>query len=85
MTTEEKLLDAGYEDVIIFENYSYDSAFLGVTEDNRAVYSYDRMVEYLINKEGFEEMDAIEWIEYNTLRALPYMGDKAPVIIYELN
>lgn len=85
MTVSEKLLDAGYEDVIIFENYSYDEAFLGVTEDNRAVYSYDKMIECLINEEGFEEIDAIEWIEYNTLRALPYMGDKAPVIIYEIN
>ena len=38
MTAEEKIQDAGYEDVVILSNYSYDSALIGVTEDGRAVY-----------------------------------------------
>ena len=44
MTSEEKLLDMGYEDVVILKNYSYDDALVGVTDDNRAVYDFDRMV-----------------------------------------
>lgn len=84
MTAEEKLMDAGYEDVIILRNYSYDDALIGVTEDNRAVYDYERMVEWLRRKENFSEEEAIEWINYNTIRALPYFGDKAPIIIYPL-
>jgi len=28
--------------------------------------------------------DAIEWIDYNTM-ALPYLGDRAPIVIHELN
>lgn len=84
MTASEKLLAAGYEDVVIFENYSYDDALIGVTEDGRAVYDFDRMVRWLVETEAFTPEEAIEWIEYNTIRALPYMGDDAPIIIYPI-
>ena len=81
----ELLLEEGYEDVVIFENFSYDTAFIGVSEDNRAVYDYDKMIEYLVEVEGFEdETEAIEWIEYNTIRALPYM-ENAPIIVRIFN
>ena len=84
MTAAEKILAAGYEDVIIFENYSYDDALIGVTEDGRAVYDFDKMVRWLVETEDFTDEEAIEWIEYNTIRALPYMGDEAPIIMYPL-
>ena len=81
----ELLLEEGYEDVVIFENFSYDTAFIDVSEDNRAVYDYDKMIEYLVKVEGFEdEIEAIEWIEYNTIRALPYM-ENAPIIVRIFN
>lgn len=84
MTAKEKILDAGYEDVVILSNYSYDDALVGVTEDGRSVYDFEKMVTWLVETEGFSEEDAIEWIEYNTIRAIPYMGDRAPIIMYPL-
>lgn len=84
MTTEERLLDAGYEDVVFFTNYSYDDALIGVTEDNRAVYDYEKMVRWLMHIEGWSETTAQEWIEYNTVRSLPYGGESAPIIVYPL-
>ena len=84
MTAREKLLEAGYEDVLIFENYSYDDALVGVSEDGRAVYDFDKMVEWLCENEAYNELDAVEWIEYNTIRALPYMGEDAPIILHRL-
>ena len=73
------------EDTILLENYDYDSALIGITEDDRAVYDYDLMVEYLLNTGDFESnIDAMEWIDYNTIRAIGYMGEKAPVIIHTL-
>lgn len=83
-SSEEKLWENGYEDVIILKNYSYDDALIGVTEDNRAIYDFDKMVQWLIHTENLTQEEAIEWIEYNTIRALPYMGDRAPVIMYAL-
>ena len=61
--------------------YYYNDADLPVI-----VYKYDKMVECLA--EEFEDsddpyMDAIEFIDYNTLRTLPYMNAKGrPIIIY---
>lgn len=84
-TIEEKLIDEGYENVIILKNYDYEDALIGITHDNRAVYDYAKMVEWLIQKEKFTEEEAIEWIDYNTIRALPYMGPEHPIIFYPLN
>lgn len=81
---EEKLLDYGYEDVIIFKDFSYDDALIGVSNDNRAIYDFSKMIEWLMNSEGWTEEESIEWIEYNTVRALPYAGDEAPIIMYSL-
>lgn len=80
----ERLLDAGYDDVKYLVDYSYDDALIGVTDDNRAVYDFNKMVEWLVLNEGFEPSEAIEWIEYNTIRALPYMGEGAPIIMYPI-
>lgn len=84
MTAEEKLLDAGYEDIIIFKDYSYDDALIGVSYDGRAIYDYERMIEWLMNKENWTDEEAVEWIEYNTIRGLYYMGDGAPIVMYPL-
>lgn len=84
MDARERILNAGYEDVVYLTNYSYDDALIGISEDNRAVYDYDKMVKWLMEEEGFTEEDAIEWIDYNTIRALPYMGEKAPIIMYPI-
>lgn len=84
MKAKERILDAGYEGVIVFSNYSYDDALIGVSDDNRAIYDYNKMVEWLVKKESFSEEEAIDWIEYNTIRSLPYVGDKAPIIMYPI-
>ena len=42
------------------------------------------MIEWLMNEEGWTDNEAVEWIEVNTLRALPYMGSDAPIVIYPL-
>ena len=60
----------------------YDDALIGVSEDGRAIYDYEKMVKWLMKTQDFSETDAIEWVDYNTIRALPYMGEKAPIIMY---
>ena len=84
MTAEQKLLDNGYKGVKYLTDFSYDSALIGVTEDNRAVYDYEKMVEWLVTEQEFTEEDAADWISYNTIRALPYFGEGAPVIMFPL-
>lgn len=65
-TARDKLLDEGYEDVIIFENPSYDEALIGVTYNtNQAVYDYDLMIEHLVNNENMDYEEAADFISYN--------------------
>ena len=81
---EKKLLENGYEGIKFLTNYSYDTALIGVTTDDRAVYDFDLMVQWLMDEEGCTEEEALEWIEYNTNRALPYMGADGPIVMYRL-
>jgi hypothetical protein len=84
MTAEERLLEYGYEDVKFLVNESYDDALIGVSDDGRAIYDFSLMIEWLMTKYGWSDMESIEWIETNTLRALPYFGEDAPIIMYGL-
>ena len=47
---EQMLLDNGYENIVIFNNYSYDDALIGVSNDGRAIYDYNLMVK-MANRE----------------------------------
>ena len=77
------------DDIIVFDDPEFDCAIIGVSSDNRAIYDYDKMVEGLT--EEFIETGngpdartmAIEWIEYNTLRSLPYV-EKSPIVMYSI-
>lgn len=73
----------GYEDAIVFENPDYDSAIIGMSHDNRVVYSFDKMVECLMEEDGMEYEEAVEFIEYNTIRALPYWPN-GPIVVTSL-
>lgn len=84
MNAEERLLDAGYEDVKYLVNFSYDDALIGVSHDGRAIYNFDLMVDWLMREEGWSDIESIEWLEFNCLRAIPYMGEGAPIIMYSL-
>lgn len=79
---KEKLCDEGFEDAVVFENPDYASAAIGTTEDGCVVYSYPLMVKHLMDVDGMTEEDAVEFIDYNTIRSIPYAGDKKPVVLY---
>lgn len=70
-------------DAIVFDNQSYDNAIIGTTFDGRAIYNYDLMIQELVD-EGCTYDEAVEWIDYNTIRACPYIGDKAPLIVQDM-
>ena len=43
-----------------------ENAQIGVTDD-KLVYDYDKCVEIFMEREGWEEEEAIEWMEYNVV------------------
>jgi hypothetical protein len=73
----EKLPDGA----LILDNESYDNSIIGVTLDGRVIYDFNLMVEEYMLDNDCSEIDAVEWIEYNTMRAIPYFGDKAPIVV----
>ena len=73
------------DESILLKNYSYDSAIVGATKEGSVLYDYDLMIQWLQEAEDFSYDDAVEWIEYNTLRAIPYFQSKGivPTIVYK--
>lgn len=82
MSVNEDIRNKLPKDAVVFDNYAYDNSIIGTTLDGRVIYSYESMIEELMNDEGYDELAAIEWIDYNTIRALPYAGEKAPIVIH---
>lgn len=88
MTLEEiknyiiEMQDDEDSETIVLENPDYSDAFLGLSDEGRAIYDYNKMIESLMKEDGMDYVDAVEFFEYNTLRALPYMGELRPIILY---
>ena len=67
--------------MVLFSDYDYSSAILGKTFDDRAIYDYDKMIDYLITEQNFDEESAIEWVDNNTIRSLDSI-EKPPIVVY---
>ena len=89
MIQDEDVLDQ----MIILEGDEFADGVIGITNDNHVVYSYERLVQSLAKAYKDEnqtdeeaELSAMEWIDYNTIRSLPYMEKEglAPVIMFGL-
>lgn len=77
------LEENGYDGVTIFENPSFNGAIIGVSQDDRVIYDYDKMIAACMIEEGWTMQEAIDWIEVNTIRSLPYI-ENSPIIMYPL-
>jgi hypothetical protein len=86
------------ENAIVLDPPSYfDKGLVGVTEDKQhLIYSYQKLTtgnatEKFMNKESGDERnfedflsEACEWVDYNTIRSLPYMDSEyRPIIMIE--
>lgn len=70
-------------DAIVFDNFAYDNSIIGMTFDGRAIYEYNRMAHELSKDNCMSIDEAMEWIDYNTIRALNYISGKKPIIVYD--
>jgi hypothetical protein len=76
-----------YPDESFIQMDGLDEAIVGVTSTYREgiecrhlVYSEDKIINIFV-EEGMTADEAMEFYEYNTVRALPYMGTGHPIII----
>lgn len=71
-------------DIVLLEGDEFAPGFIGLTADTyQAVYSYEKLIVSLTAHNHWTSEEATEWLEYNTLRSIPYMPGKKPIIIYE--
>ena len=83
-TLKEYLCERGYEDSVVLEKPDFVDAVVGVSEDGRVIYAYEKMVRSLMLSDGMDYEEAAEFIDFNTLGALPCMGEKAPIVLMEI-
>lgn len=69
-----------YPDAILLDGLN--GGIVGIDVDGHIVYSYDKCVECMV-KQGMTDEEAMEWIDYNTIRAIPYMGENKPIMMYD--
>lgn len=82
---EEYLVAQGHEETVYFEHPSFVKAITGITDSEQLIYDYDLMIAAAMEEEGWNVEDAVEWIEYNTLRSIPYMGNYHPIVSLPIN
>ena len=75
----------GHEGTVFFENPSFVIAITGITDSGQLIYDYDLMIVAAMEEENWDAEGAIEWIEYNTLRSIPYMGHAHPIVSLPIN
>jgi len=84
MDTKELLETNGIntDDDEIVEIDGFQDAIVGITDDSILIYSYEKMVEVMVNK-GEDAIDAMDYIDYNILRFASYIS-RHPIIMYEV-
>lgn len=78
------LTELGYNETVVFDNPTYLDAIIGISDSGSLCYSYEKMIQHLMDTDKMEYEDAMEFVDYNTIRALPYastMGAR-PIIVY---
>lgn len=79
--TKQLLSDWNLDDAVVFENPSYETAIVGYdVHTNRIIYDYELMIDYLVENEQMNEDEAVEFIDYNTIRSLDYI-ENHPIIL----
>lgn len=74
-------LESRGETVLLCDGF--DEAFIGlsqrINEPLCAVYSYDKMIDVLMKRDGMEHEDAIDYLDFNVLGA--WVGEQTPIIV----
>lgn len=73
-----------YPDAILFDNPSFDESIIGLQIDGKGqvVYDYDKMILELMGEDDISREEAMSFIDYNTLRTLPYIEKSIrPIIV----
>lgn len=72
-SVDSMIIENGLRGSLMFRDPDFESAIIGYDVETKSIiYSYDLMVQSLCEEEGMTLEDAVEFIDYNTLRGLKY-------------
>lgn len=72
------------EEAVLFDNPSFDGSISGISTTGRVIYVYEKMVAELAAEDNISWEEAEDFINYNTLRAIPYCDSEyAPIVMEE--
>lgn len=79
-----KYLNEMEESVVLMDGF--DEALIGlsqrINEPLLAVYSWEKMIDVCVVRDGMSHEEALEYIEYNCIGA--WIGDQTPIIVMPL-
>lgn len=74
-----------YDGAVLFDNPSFDNSIIGISTNNNIIYDLTSMVDELAEDDDMSYEEALEFIDYNTLRTIPYINEGSkPIIMTEL-
>ena len=77
------LADSAWSDPDTLLADGFEDAFIGIgfqAHTPLAVYDYDKCVEVLMDRDGMDYAQAIEWMEFNVVGA--FMGKYTPIFLH---
>ena len=82
---KEILQKKGFKDAVLFVDPSFAQAIIGISEQGRVIYSYEKMIDSLRISRSLSREEAVDFVSQFTLRDLPLMGEKRPIISYNID
>ena len=71
--------------IVVLEGDEFADGCIGITHDYHLVYDYGKLAQSIAEKNNISIEEAIEFIDYNTIRSLPYINNQGllePIIMY---
>lgn len=71
------------EETVVFEPEYLDTAIIDCVE-KKLIYDYSLIIDAYVINDGMGLDEASEFVNFNTLRSLPYLGKYAPIVVDEI-
>jgi len=80
----EELTEINADAIVLEPQSTFNRAIVGSDTSNRLVYSVTKIISALVDEDGMDEQEALEWFEFNTLGTFNGMQNiNKPIFIYD--
>jgi hypothetical protein len=80
-TVKAYIEETGLKDVSLFDEPNFETAIIGISDNDQVIYDYELMVEYLVRYCDMTFEEAEDYIEFKTVDSLKTMTGRKPIIL----